>query len=108
MLSGTPVPFPRRHPSPARVATARPFAVESVGRRCEDKQAWIGRRSVGGWMMAIHTNCQGFSRRSCLQLGLAGLLGGGFAGALRAVAAEGSARRQAKACILIWMDGGPS
>lgn len=59
-------------------------------------------------------NCEGFSRRDCLQLGLGGLLGGGLVGALQATALASGAhetkpqRRQADACILIWMDGGPS
>ncbi|HBJ33498.1 MAG TPA: DUF1501 domain-containing protein [Planctomycetaceae bacterium] len=59
-------------------------------------------------------NCEGFSRRDCLQLGLGGLLGGGLVGALQATTlASGSGestpvRRQADSCILIWMDGGPS
>jgi uncharacterized protein (DUF1501 family) len=59
--------------------------------------------------MSITHNCEGHTRRDCLRLGLGGLLAGGLAGALRATA-EGaeSKRRQAKACILIWMDGGPS
>jgi hypothetical protein len=49
------------------------------------------------------------TRRDCLQLGLGGLLSGGLVGALQATAqADPGARRQAKACILIWMDGGPS
>jgi hypothetical protein len=62
--------------------------------------------------MTMQTNCEGVSRRNCLKLGLGGLLGGGLAGALRATAnasTDGaSGKRQAKACILIWMDGGPS
>jgi uncharacterized protein (DUF1501 family) len=59
--------------------------------------------------MRIHKNCEGFSRRDCLQLGLAGLFGGGLVGALRATASVASnPKRQARACILIWMDGGPS
>ncbi len=63
--------------------------------------------------MATYRNCEGITRRSCLQLGLGGLIGGGLVGALRAqahaAADEPMARvRQAKACILIWMDGGPS
>lgn len=59
-------------------------------------------------------NCEGFSRRDCLQLGLGGLLGGGLVAALQATALASGAhetkpqRRQADACILIWMDGGPS
>lgn len=60
--------------------------------------------------MGVHRNCQGFSRRDCLRLGLGGLLSGGLVGALRAraEAAGGPLRSSAKACILIWMDGGPS
>ena len=63
--------------------------------------------------MTTHRNCEGISRRNCLKLGLGGLLAGGLVGALRAQAkaseSSGVARnRQAKACILIWMDGGPS
>ena len=34
--------------------------------------------------MTIQQNCQGLSRRDCLQVGLGGLLGVGFADALRA------------------------
>jgi hypothetical protein len=67
--------------------------------------------------MTLNRNCEGVSRRDCLQLGLGGLLAGGLVGALRGVgeAAErigtqgvSNKRRHAKACILIWMDGGPS
>ena len=59
--------------------------------------------------MAVHQNCEGQSRRDCLKLGLGGLLAGGLTGALRGTAAAASSgKRQAKACILIWMDGGPS
>lgn len=60
--------------------------------------------------MSSHRNCQGITRRDTLQLGLAGLVAGGFSGALRAAAAteQSKIRRQATACILIWMDGGPS
>src|SRR5947199_4469073 len=59
--------------------------------------------------MAQHRNCEGVSRRDCIKLGLGGLLGGGLVGALRATAiGAASSRRAAKACILIWMDGGPS
>lgn len=62
----------------------------------------------------VHANCEGVSRRDCLQLGLGGLIAGGLTGALQAqaLAAGGSQTkplgRQADACILIWMDGGPS
>src|SRR3989440_7119065 len=59
--------------------------------------------------MTIHRNCEGVSRRDCIKLGLGGLLSGGLVGALRATAAGAvNPKRQAKACILIWMDGGPS
>jgi len=58
-------------------------------------------------------NCEGMSRRDGLKLGLGGLISGGLSGALRATASEdaqgGSGiKKQADACILIWMDGGPS
>lgn len=55
-------------------------------------------------------NCEGITRRDGLRLGLGGLIAGGLSGALRASASQGSgsAIRQADACILIWMDGGPS
>jgi hypothetical protein len=63
--------------------------------------------------MTTHRNCEGISRRNCLKLGLGGLIAGGLVGALRSQALASSAgglssSRQAKACILIWMDGGPS
>lgn len=58
------------------------------------------------------TNCNGFSRRDTLQLGLGALLGGGLLTALRArgFAAEAVNKpvAKAKSCILIWMDGGPT
>ena len=61
--------------------------------------------------MSVHKNCQGISRRDCLQLGLGALLGTGLVDTLRlrgeAAASAGSAR-QADSCILIWMDGGPT
>ncbi|MEZ6070717.1 MAG: DUF1501 domain-containing protein [Pirellulales bacterium] len=61
--------------------------------------------------MARRTNCEGMSRRDCLQVGLGGLLGGGLAGALRmrahAAEAGGASQRETR-CILIWMDGGPT
>ena len=55
-------------------------------------------------------NCEGGTRRDCLRLGLAGLIPGGLVGSLAASA--GAADRMfsppAKACILVWMDGGPT
>ncbi len=62
--------------------------------------------------MTLHKNCSGMTRRDCLKLGLGAMLGGGLAHALRlkAQAAPGSTAppAQARSCILIWMDGGPS
>jgi hypothetical protein len=59
--------------------------------------------------MAMRQNCEGVNRRDCLKLGLRGVVAGGLVGALRSQAyAAVASRRQAKACILIWMDGGPS
>ncbi|MFP6669948.1 MAG: DUF1501 domain-containing protein [Pirellulaceae bacterium] len=61
--------------------------------------------------MALWKNCDGVTRRDCLQLGMGGLIGGGLVGALRAqgLAADGvQTPRAATRCILIWMDGGPT
>jgi hypothetical protein len=59
--------------------------------------------------MKVRTNCEGIRRRDCLQLGLGGLVSGGLVGALRSKAvAAPSNGRQAKACILVWLDGGPT
>jgi len=56
------------------------------------------------------TNCEGATRRDCLKLGLGGLMAGGLVGMLRAQAhaAQAVSRAPAKACILVWLDGGPS
>ncbi len=60
-------------------------------------------------------NCEGISRRDGLKLGLGGLIAGGLSGALRATTASAGAAaesasvaKQADACILVWLDGGPS
>src|SRR5262249_9661615 len=59
--------------------------------------------------MSMRRNCEGMSRRDCLRLGLGALLGGGLADALRLQArARSETTQQARACILIWMDGGPT
>jgi hypothetical protein len=62
--------------------------------------------------VALQRNCDGLTRRDCLQLGLGGLMTGGLVGALRAADPTGSGMatraREAKSCILIWMDGGPT
>lgn len=47
-------------------------------------------------------------RRAFLRLGLFGCLGIDLAACLRLRAAEQTPRAQAKNCILIWLDGGPS
>src|SRR5947209_13153398 len=59
----------------------------------------------------FHRNCEGMTRRDCLQLGLGALFGGGLVHALRLRARAASTEAvvpQAKSCILIWMDGGPT
>ncbi|HJT76379.1 MAG TPA: DUF1501 domain-containing protein, partial [Gemmataceae bacterium] len=58
--------------------------------------------------MSMHRNCQGVTRRDCLRLGLGALFGGGLAHALRLRALAGAPGAKARACILIWMDGGPT
>lgn len=61
--------------------------------------------------MAIHTNCDGSSRRDFLQLGLRGMLGYGLCDLMRlraAAAVPGSAAKPPVNCIMIWLDGGPS
>ena len=53
--------------------------------------------------MSPRQNCQGMTRRDCLQLGLGALAGGGFVELLRARAVAGTAKPAvAKSCILIW------
>src|ERR1700722_7042950 len=53
--------------------------------------------------------CDGVSRRSFLQLGVAGMASLGLPEVLRAKAASGRARSGSKSTsvILIWLDGGP-
>lgn len=56
-------------------------------------------------------NCEGITRRNCLQLGLGGLVGAGLAPLLRGQALAGNGvqqQKQADACILVWLDGGPT
>ncbi|WP_339743006.1 DUF1501 domain-containing protein [uncultured Rubinisphaera sp.] len=57
-------------------------------------------------------NCQGISRRDCLQLGVKTALGIGFADLLKLqLQASGSSvglKAKAKSCILVWLDGGPT
>ena len=74
-------------------------------------------------MRRLNQNCEGMSRRDGLKLGLGGLVAGGLSGALQASAlardlnaaressvghGSGPLKTQADACILIWLDGGPS
>ena len=61
--------------------------------------------------MSFSTNCEGFTRRDCLRLGLGTMVGGGLVDVLRLrgqAAQESGREAPAKACILIWMDGGPT
>ena len=61
--------------------------------------------------MPLEKNCEGTTRRDCLKLGLAGLLGTGFVDALRrrSLAGEsGGPTATAKSVVLVWMDGGPT
>jgi uncharacterized protein (DUF1501 family) len=51
--------------------------------------------------------CDGLSRRSFLQLGVAGMASLGLADVLRARETSGAARKDT-AAILLWLDGGPS
>ena len=49
------------------------------------------------------------SRRDMLKLGAAGVLGTGLSGWLNVLASRAAeTRARTKACILLWMDGGPS
>ena len=68
--------------------------------------------------MSLHRNCEGITRRDCLQLGLGVLAGGSFVNLLpagpsaesasQAGACRCRAARRPANCILIWMDGGPT
>ena len=62
--------------------------------------------------MAMHKNCEGMTRRDCLQLGLGILAGGSFVDLLRlrsqAAEVASAAANRPISCILIWMDGGPT
>jgi Protein of unknown function (DUF1501) len=52
--------------------------------------------------------CDGLSRRSFLQLGVAGMAAVGLEGVLRARAAADSPSSKDTSVILLWLDGGPS
>jgi hypothetical protein len=61
--------------------------------------------------MSLYRNCEGFTRRDALHFGLSAMGLGGMVDLLRLqaqAAEENSQARKATACILIWMDGGPS
>ncbi len=60
--------------------------------------------------MKRNRNCEGISRRDCLQLGVGALGGGGLLNlmGLRAQAAKATGSPKDTRCILIWLDGGPS
>ncbi len=62
--------------------------------------------------MPAHSNCLGLRRRDCLKLGLGAALGTGLVDLLRlrgtAYATETALRTEAKSCILVWLDGGPT
>lgn len=49
-----------------------------------------------------------FSRRDCLKIGLASLLGVSHSGWLPTLASAGTISRSPRRCILLWMTGGPS
>lgn len=65
-------------------------------------------------MLRIHAEtpdsrpyCDGLSRRSFVQIGVAGMALAGMSQVARAKAAGDSSKRE-RSCILIWLDGGPS
>jgi hypothetical protein len=53
-------------------------------------------------------NCAGMTRRSLLQVGFLSAAGLSLADLLRLQAASASPGRKKTACILVWLDGGPS
>ena len=58
----------------------------------------------------INRNCEGVTRRNCLQLGLGAALGTGLVDMLRlrGLAGDPGVKAAAKSCILVWQDGGPT
>lgn len=73
--------------------------------------------------MTTRRNCEGFTRRDSLQLGLAAIAGGGFVDLLRLTGQAAESRsatagrapsliakpaRRPTSCIMVWLDGGPS
>ena len=51
--------------------------------------------------------CDGISRRSFVQLGVAGMASVGLGGVLRARDGAASSNKSKTSAILIWLDGGP-
>lgn len=62
--------------------------------------------------MTIYRNCEGLHRRDCLKLGLGAFMGTSLVDMLRlrsVAAVDGTpSHAAARACILIWLDGGPT
>lgn len=62
--------------------------------------------------MTLRKNCNGATRRDCLQFGIGGLFGGSLVNTLRARGESAKASEgltpKADRVILIWMDGGPT
>ena len=60
--------------------------------------------------MSLSRNCEGMTRRNCLQVGLTALGGGSMVNLLRmtAEAKDSTPLRRPTSCILVWLDGGPS
>ena len=84
---------------------------ERIYNRCCENCAGLQCVRTNGWTMTLSTNCEGITRRHCLQLGLGTMVGGGLVDILRlkgTAANPSNADGPAKACILIWMDGGPT
>ena len=52
--------------------------------------------------------CNSISRRDCLRLATAGVIGGSMSGWIERIAAAASGSQQKRSCILLWMTGGPS
>ena len=111
--------------SHGRRTIGRRAAVWHVGSRAtpNDRRSAVGfaeysgirfqRLTQGSIQMALHRNCEGATRRDCLQLGLgAALAGGGLVNLLRMSGQAAEQRDQVlcrpTSCILVWMDGGPS
>ena len=62
--------------------------------------------------MNTYRNCDRLTRRHCLQLGIGATFGAGLVDVLRlrgqAASESSSLKAEAKSCILVWLDGGPT